>query len=221
MGEPIDLKTVGITRLRGATIYSNGSKISFLNGSARILFRIENPQVGNWRIEMTSITEGLSQIDIWISQQELNAHITLNPSSPFITVGSLGNTQNVMTVGGYDEENMVVLRSSGRGYSWDDRVKPLFVTNASRIISPSKPGIWVSATGTLPAASVMLGVVATLYCKFNEEQVFPFPNTLVMNSIILSWIKQLEGVEYPNPSHGYGQFDLEVLNRMLYTPYDL
>jgi hypothetical protein len=221
MGEPIDLKTVGITRLRGATIYSNGSKISFLNGSARILFRIENPQVGNWRIEMTSITEGLSQIDIWISQQELNAHITLNPSSPFITVGSLGNTQNVMTVGGYDEENMVVLRSSGRGYSWDDRVKPLFVTNASRIISPSKPGIWVSATGTLPAASVMLGVVATLYCKFNEEQVFPFPNTLVMNSIILSWIKQLEGVEYPNPSHGYGQFDLEVLNRLLYTPYDL
>lgn len=219
--EPINLKTEGITVLKGATIYSNGYKISFLNGAIRILFRIENPQVGGWRIEIASDTERLSQIDIWISQQELNGYITLSPNSPFVTVGSMGNTNNVMTVGGYNKEGMVVLKSSGRGYSWDDRVKPLFVTHANNIMAPCKQGEWVSVTGTLPAASIMLGAVATLFNKFIEEEVFPFPNTLVMNSMILSVVKQLDGVEYPNPSQGYGIFDLETLSTLLTTPFIL
>ncbi|MDF2614711.1 MAG: hypothetical protein K0S71_2497 [Clostridia bacterium] len=219
--EPIDLKTAGVTRLKEASVYSNGYKISYLNGAIRILFRVENPQMGEWRIEITSNTEGLSQIDIWISQQELNEYITLSPASPFITVGSLGNTDNIMTVGGYDKESMVVLRSSGRGYSWDNRVKPLFITHASNITAPCSEEKWVTVSGTLPASSIMLGTAATLYCKYIEEQVFPLPNTLVMNSTILGAVKQLEGVEYPNPSQGYGIFDVQTLNTLLSSPFVL
>ena len=219
--QPIDLNTAGVTRLNEATIYSNGYRISFYNGAIRIFFRIESPQVGEWKIEIKSNIELVSQIDIWISQQELNEYITLNPSTPFITVGSTANTNNIMAVGGYDKEGMVVLRSSGRGFSWDNRVKPLFITNANNIIAPCKLGEWVSVTGTVPAASIMLGVVATLYSKFNEEQVFPFPNTVVMNSVILSQVEQFQGVEYPNPNQGYGIFDIQALNKLLTIPFVL
>ncbi len=216
---PVDLKIPAVTKVKETIIYSNGDKISFLNGASRILFRLENPQVGEWRIEIDSQTEVLSQIDIWISQQELNRHITLHPASPFITIGSLAATNNVMSIGGYDKKNMVVLKSSGRGYSWDNRVKPLFVTHGSNIIAPCRQGKWIATTGVLPATSIILGVAATLYSKFVEEKVFPFPNTLVMNSIMLSAVKQLDGNVYPNPSQGYGIFDLNTLSTLLAASY--
>ncbi|MDF2613673.1 MAG: hypothetical protein K0S71_1459 [Clostridia bacterium] len=219
--EPINLKAEGVIRLKEATIYSIGYKISFVNGAVRILFRMDNPQVGGWRIEITSDTEQQSQIDIWISQQELNEYIVLSPASAFMTMGSTADTYNVMAVGGYDKDSMTVLRSSGRGYSWDNRVKPLFITHAKNIIAPCGHEQWSSVTGTLPAVSIMAGAVATLYSKFVEEKVSPFPNTLVMNSIILSIVRQLDGVEYPNQSQGYGIFYMQTLNTLLAAPFIL
>ncbi|WP_069998259.1 hypothetical protein [Cellulosilyticum sp. I15G10I2] len=218
-GLSIDLKLPGVSQVKNTIIYSNGDKISFLNGASRILFRMEKPEIGDWKITFSSQTERLSQIDIWISQEELNYHTTLQPASPFVTIGSLASTSNVMSVGGYDKENMIVLRGSGRGYSWDNRVRPLFITHASNIIAPCGQQEWVAVTGTLPAASVMLGTAAVLYSKFKKENVFPLPNTLIMNSIILGAVKQFEGGVYPNPSQGYGIFDLNALETVLAASY--
>lgn len=49
--QSINLKTISSTPLGVSTIHSDGYKISFLNGAARILFRLENPQVGIWRMD--------------------------------------------------------------------------------------------------------------------------------------------------------------------------
>ena len=218
LAEPIDLSTVNITRINQATIYSNGPRLSFQNGANNILFRIDNPQVGGWRIELILETGALSQLDIWVAQQELNPFTTLRPSSPFITVGSTAVSIPVMSVGGYDRYSMVVLRSSGRGYSWDNRVQPFFVTQGSNIIAPCRISEWMSVSGTLPAASIIAGVAATLYSKFIQEQAFPLPNTIIMNSIILRSTEQFEGVEYPNPSEGFGIFNINGLVQLLGTP---
>ncbi|WP_069997134.1 hypothetical protein [Cellulosilyticum sp. I15G10I2] len=217
-GEAIDLKIRGVTRSKDSVIYSNGYNLSPLNGAIRLLFRIDNPHVGIWRIELTLTTETSSQIDLWISQQELNKYVTLTPSSPLITIGSLGNIRNLITVGGYDADNMVVLRSSGRGYSWDNRVEPNFVTHAANITAPCQIGEWVNVTGTLPAAGIMLGVVAAMYNRCIKEQVSPLPNTMVMDTLVLGTVKQFEGIEYPNPSSGYGVFDLQALDLLLSNP---
>lgn len=219
--EPIDLKKIEVIRLKGAVIYTNGYRTSFLNGAPRLFFRLDNPQVGNWRVALSLSTGTSSQIDMWISQQELNKYVTLNPSTSRITIGSMGNANSVMTVGGYDEESMVILRGSGRGYSWDNRVKPYFVTHASNIAAPCRIGEWVNTTGSLVAASIMMGTAATIYSKCIAERLFPIPNTLVINSIILSSIRQFEGIEYPNPSYGYGVFDLNALNELLSSSFIL
>jgi len=213
--QSINLKTVGVTQLMGAVIYSNGYQISPLNGAARLFFRIENPRVGTWRILFELDTQLSSPIDLWISQQELNRYITLSPANPFITIGSLACLDNLIAIGGYDQDNRVVLRSSGRGYTWDSRVKPHLAANGNAMIAPSGVGEWVRVKGTLPAASVMAGVAATIYNKYSEKQVFPLPNTLVMRSILLGGIRQWEGAEYPNPSEGNGIFDMEKLNALL------
>jgi len=219
LAEPIDLKKAGITRLtEQTTFYSNGEKNDFSNGAGTILFRLDNPQVGGWRIEFSLDTNSLSQIDIWLAQQELNPYTTLRPSSPFITIGSTAASVPIMNVGGYNKESMVVLRSSGRGFSWNKRVTPLFITHAYDILALCGQGEWVGVTSTVVAASIMLGVIATLYSKFNEEGVIPLPNTSIMNGIILRAAEQFQDVEYPNQSQGYGIFDTKELNRLLATP---
>ncbi|MDF2612483.1 MAG: hypothetical protein K0S71_269 [Clostridia bacterium] len=216
--EAVNLKKTGVTELKGAVIYSNGYNISPLNGAIRLFFRIDNPQVGTWRIELALTTETSSQIDLWISQQELNNYVTLDPSDPLVTIGSLGNVRNIMTIGGYDESSMVVLRSSGRGYSWDNRVGPNFVTHANNITAPCQVGEWVKVTGTLSAIGVISGVAAAVYNRCIAERVDPLPNTLVMDTIILGTVKQFEGIEYPNPSYGYGVFDLKMIDSLLTAP---
>lgn len=220
--EPIELKRMGVTRIGDRTIvYSNGEKINFSNGAREIMFRLDNPRVGGWRIEMSLQTSPESKVDIWLAQQELNGYTNLRPSSPFMTIGSTGNIVGVMTVGAYDRETMVILKSSGRGYSWSNQVKPLYVTHANQIVTFCGNQGLISVGGTLVAASIMSGVVATLYHKFIEEDVAPLPNTLIMNSILLEVVKQFEGVEYPNPSQGYGIFDLQSLAGLLATPFIL
>lgn len=216
--EPIDIKRPGITRINQTTIYSSGERFNFSNGAQEILFRIHNPEVGGWRIEARLETSAISKMDIWLAQQELNPYTTIRPSDPFVTVGSTAASPALMSVGGYDKNSMVVLRSSGRGYTWDNRVDPLFVTHAASIVAPCRIGELISISGTLPAASIVCGVIAALYSKFLEEQVFPMPNTLIMNSLILGSTEQFPNVEYPNPSQGYGIFNIEVLRQLLVTP---
>ncbi|MDF2596246.1 MAG: hypothetical protein K0R69_2587 [Clostridia bacterium] len=214
--EAIHLKSPGITNIAGGTtIYSNGERINFSNGTREMLFRINNPREGGWRLEIELEPGVDNNIKMWISQQEINNHVKLNPSEAFTTVGSTASINHMMTVGGYDRDNMIVLRSSGRGYSWDGEVQPLFLVHSAGIIAPCKQGQWISLTNTLAAAGMMTGAIAVLYQKFIEEEVFPFPNTLVMNRIILDEIKQFSGVEYPNPSQGYGIFEISALQRLL------
>ena len=217
-GGPVDLRQPGVTALLGTTVYSNGERIDFLNGARRIFFRIENPHVGEWRLIGTAAAGELSSIYLWISQKELNPYITLRPSDAFTTLGSSACMDNAMVVGGYNQQSGVVLRSSGRGYTWDGRVRPTLVTGSRGITAPCRRGEWVSVTGTLPAASIMAGVAATIYSKLIAEGRVPLPNTLAINNILLEVISQSYGVTYPNPSEGYGVFDLRRLYILLDTP---
>ncbi len=216
--EPINLKIPGIIRMGTTTIFNNGEKINFQNGAKNLLFRLDNPSVGGWRIELNLLSQNLTQADLWLAQQELNPYTTIRPPDPFKTVGSTAASSPLMSVGSFDREGMVVLRSSGRGYSWDNRVQPLLVTNARSILAPCRINEWVSISGTMPAAGIMTGVAANLFSKFLAERVFPFPNTLVINTIILGALQQFEGREYPNPSEGYGIFNLAILRELLAMP---
>ncbi len=218
VGDSVNLRQKGMAQVGAAAIFCDGESIDFLNGARRILFRIENPEVGQWQIQGEVRANIESQIDLWITQEELNPYITLSPANTFMTAGSVANVNNIMAVGAYDQRNMIVLRSSGRGMTWDNRVTPVFVTHASGILAPCGRGIWTSASGTLPAAAIMMGVTACLYSKFVREGVMPLPNTVVMNTTILSTVRQFESISYPNPSQGYGVFETGMLGELLGAP---
>lgn len=213
--EAVNLKEGGAVKLeRNGMIYSSGMHVNFLNGIIETQFRIENPEVGEWKIEIKLDSKIDSFIDMWISQQELNYFVTLKPSDPLKTIGSTACI-DVISVGAYDEESMVVIKDSGRGYSWNEQVRPRLVTQAKNITAPYRRDEWANLTGTLAAASILTGAAATIYSKFIDENIQPLPNTLATDSILLSTLKQFEGINYPNPTQGYGIFDRKSLPKLL------
>ena len=211
----INLKISGVNQLGNTLIHSTGEQMSYFNGTLRILFRLENAEAGRWRIESEVNMGTVNRIEFWISQEELNEHTRLDPSSALSTMGSTSAIPNVMSVGGYDFDATTVIISSGRGDPISSNVVPLLVTYGKNITAPCNLGDLESVTGTIPAVSVMAGSVAAIYEGYMNIGLSPLPNTIVMNSIIKSELTQYETLIYPNPSQGYGIFSLFTLTQML------
>ncbi|WP_069999378.1 S8 family serine peptidase [Cellulosilyticum sp. I15G10I2] len=213
-GGAVNLKEPGIYQISNTTIYSSGEGISFLNGALRILFRLENPSVGQWYIASDINMGGLNRIEMWISQEELNRHVKLNPHATLLTMGSTSIIPNIMSVGAYNVNTNTVIVSSGRGDS-SLNIVPTLVTYGKSILAPCTLNEWIGVTGTVPAASIMAGAAATIYQKYMDLDTTPLPNTIVINSIIANALSRFDTLSYPNPSQGYGIFRLETLLQLL------
>ena len=214
--QAISLDVPGIVRLASGTIYLKGNAVSFDNGSENAVFRIENPAIGNWRIVINNPERVQDVLDIWISQYSLNRGSILFPSSAFITVYPLGCTAELMCVGAYNEDTLTVTDPSGRGFAADGTLTPTLVTNGVNTIVPNINGTWSRASGTLIASGIMAGVSSVLFSKFVNENIFPYPNSLVMQNIMLRRIDRLATVSYPNPIYGFGAFSLNNFNDVLF-----
>lgn len=214
---PIRLDEKGITHTRYGTIYSTGIQDDYNNGMRSILFRIEKMQEGRWQLEyLPSRVSNKASIDLWIAQSEMNPYVTLEPSSSLMTLGANSAVNHVINVGSYDPRSLVVLGSSGRGAIGEGGALPLCVTQGISILPVDYPILWKQLEGTAVAMSLLAGAVATLYHKWQVELGAPYANTLMMRNLILSHMTQLIGVDYPNPSQGYGIFDLESLPKLIH-----
>lgn len=214
--QAISLDVPGIVKTESTTVYLKGNSVSFDNGSENVMFRIENPRIGNWKIVINNPDRVQDVLDIWISQYSLNKGTVLFPSSAFISVYPLGCTAEIMCVGAYNEDTLTATDSSGRGFAADGTVSPTLVTDAVNIIAPNINGTWSRASGTLVASGIMAGVSSILFSKFVSENAFPFPNSLVMQNIMLRRIERLPTVNYPNPTYGFGVFNLDHFNDVLF-----
>lgn len=216
-GRYVNLKEPGISQLGDSIIYSSGENISYSNGTFRILFRLENPEFGEWHIESDIRMGTINRTNLWLAQQELNPYVKLNPYSGLITMGSTSVIPNTISVGAYDFTTNTVVISSGRGDPLSATVVPTLVTYGKSILAPCLSEEWVGITGTVAAASIMAGAIATIYQKYLDEVFLPLPNTIFMNSILVRSVTQFDILQYPNPNQGYGIFSLQTLIDLLST----
>ena len=211
----VRLDEAGRYVVNGGTIYTTGIIDNFQNGAGMIHFRVANMKVGKWRMEYApSMIQRNAKIDIWLAQQELNPYVTLEPSTPFISLGSNATIAGLLSIGGYDHNNLVVLAASGRGYNWGGDIVPDCVTLGKvRMLSSSNE--WCNIEGTAISASFLAGTVALLYEKWCKEEGMPYANSLIMHSKILNSLERFSGVSYPNPNQGYGVLKLQDLPNIL------
>lgn len=207
------LENSGITSYNEVTIYTRGLQGDFMSGGNTILWRIENIRQGNWRIEVTVEEEYKNTVDLWISNEEANPYVTLCPSNVFVTSGSIANIYSFISVGGYNLQNQVVLKTSGRGYSCDEGVVPIG-TSQGVIYRAGE-----NTEGTLVSASIMAGLIALIYDKWQQELEAPLPNGLIIKNIIIPAMDRLAEVVYPNPCTGYGFLSCEGVAKLLSNPF--
>lgn len=212
----VKLENKVITYRDEGTIYSTGLLDDYNNGSQYILFSIENMMPGTWTIKLEQQSSVQGMIDLWLSQQQLNPNVTLNPSIPFTTLGSNAAADGPISVTSFDSRNLVILGSAGRGFDWNGIVNPICASRGISILSSD--GGWKSVQGTAIAGSTLLGAVASLYNKWQVEMNEPAANSLIMGNIVLSNLYQFQDVTYPDKSQGYGVFQLELLPQLLGTP---
>ncbi|MEG0352125.1 MAG: hypothetical protein RSG75_03310 [Cellulosilyticaceae bacterium] len=201
-------------------VLTTGIAISFDNGLREILFSLENPMVGVWKIiikeKVPRNKESYADvIDIWIAQQALNSYSGLSPDSVFVTIPSIGNVPNIISIGNYDNETLTIYKSSGRGYTRQDLVKPTFVAQGKNVLAIIALGKMGLLTGSLVSMANVAGVVAALYSKMLVEQESPWPNSLVISSILISQLTRVDTIQYPNPSQGNGILDRAALQRLI------
>lgn len=213
---PVRLDEKGRVRCGETTIYSTGLQDDYQNGKRYILFVIEKMNPGNWKLmwEEQAISSG--RIELWLNQQDLNPYVTIEPSTPFTTLGSNAMIEGVMSVGGFKINEGVVLGSSGRGYAWDGSIKPGCACESRGLVKIQNQ--WQLVEGTAIAASILLGAVATLYDKWQVELGRPYGNSRIMQNLILSGLTQFPEETYPNKGQGDGVLERIGLSQLLEVP---
>lgn len=221
LGDKIyDLTQRTIYGYEGERVISNGEWIRYDNGLRQIFFSMENLEKGKWQLVFRGKEEGQiydDQVDVWITQEAINKYITLSPANVFTTITCLGNIENLICVGDYDQATYNVQKASGRGFTLNKIIKPTLIASGKRVAAMVGENEVAAVTGSIASMAKMAGVAAAIYSKFIQSNERWFPNSLVMGSIMVSYLTRIETITYPNPSQGNGIFNQQSLEKILDT----
>ncbi len=177
------------------------------------LLRFEQAVQGIWLIRI--IREGPQlQVNGWLPlESSTRGRVHFLTSNPDTTVTAPGNSNGVITVGGYDIVSDTVYLFSGRGYTGDGSVKPDLVAPGVDVLVPRTvpvPGEAqnIAVTGTSYGAAITAGAAALLLEWGIVRGMQPTMNTALIKGMLIRGARVPEGVLVPDTSWGYGALDL-------------
>lgn len=218
-GDKVEMSKPGIYKLDGATVYSQGNQLNYPSGTREVMFRISNMNKGIWQLQVKFENNSPNRVDLWISGEESNPYVTLEPSTSDVTIGSIGNIRETACIAGYSLSDMITLASSGRGYTADGRVKPSFAAEGI-LQTMNSQGQRMEVRGPIVAGSVIWGASATVFEKWQTEISEVDLNGPVVRNIMLEYVAKPANVTFPNPNQGQGIFEQDTLNQILLTPFN-
>ena len=121
------------------------------NGCQAILIRAIGLKPGIWKFTLHGefIVDG--EYSSWLPQSKLLCEGTnFLESSQSITLSDNATTRKGISVAYYDQNNNSIVGSSGRGFTWDNRIKPDIAAGGINA-KITKPG---GVTGTASGSSV-------------------------------------------------------------------
>lgn len=167
---------------------------------------------GIWTIRLMPefILDGL--FDIYLPNKNLISQNTrfINSSS-FVTITKYGLSENVITIGTYNNQTNSMWIGSSKGPSRGIVIKPDLVAPGVDIISTYTDTTYNTATGTGVSASIVSGSVALLMqyilseVRLGRLSLF----TEVLKTYLMLGTTKNALYIYPNNSQGYGILNLE------------
>ncbi len=218
-GKSTMINNAGKYLIDQSIIYSQGETLNYYSGAKELWFRISNMEAGGWILEVKGENNDRNPVDLWISGEGSNSFVRLLTQNPYATIGSVGNIWAVTCIGGYNLEQLTTLKSSGRGYTIGDSIKPTLVSGGS-IVTMNEKNEMIQIVGTEVSASMVAGMAATIFEKWEVERGHPLLNGILLNSMLLEYMKRPADIPFPNPNQGYGILEASMFNKILLTPFN-
>lgn len=186
------------------------------SGDQLILLRFTNMSFGIWKFRIYGKSDLDLKFNIWLPMQGFIAdNIYFIKSDPYMTILSLGNGTEPITVTAYDPQNNSLYLNSSKGYTRTGVIKPEIAAPGVNIMSPSINQDFIEVTGTSPAAAHTTGVVAMILEWAIVRGNLPSFNTTDIKVLMIRGAKRSSNINYPNREWGYGELDIyEIYNRI-------
>lgn len=168
-----------------------------------------NIKPGIWKIRLKGeyIVDG--RFDIWLPPS-----VTLKPGTKFLepdsnqTICVPADSNNVISVSYYNQNNNSVVAESGRGFVLFPIIKPDIAAPGVGIFATSTGGMKVAVTGSSAATSIVAGVCALLmqWGIIDKNDTTMYVNKIL--SYLVAGASRGDNRRYPDESLGYGILDL-------------
>ncbi len=178
-------------------------------GSQLAFIRFTNPSRGIWIIRVYPQNLLSGTYNMWLPMQQLlGGRVFFLRSTPDITLTSPGNTEQVITVGGYRATARSIYADSGRGYPVIGGIKPDFVAPAVEVYGPGLRGNYITYTGTSAACAITAGAVAQIMEWAIVKENRPRLSNAGIKNMLIRGAARTSERSYPNREWGYGMLDV-------------
>ena len=190
-------------------------------GDLVVFFRFSRPSAGIWTVLVYPENAITGAFHIWLPIQSLTGNdIRFFEPNPDTTVTEPGNTELVITVGGYDALTGARYLESGRGFTGLGQVKPEFCAPAVEVQgarigwqpvaeTAMLPGLgFEMRTGTSVAAAITAGAAAQVLEWGILKGNAPTMNSAEVKNLLIRGCERDGNRNYPNTEWGYGRLNV-------------
>ncbi|HSQ89007.1 bile acid germinant receptor pseudoprotease CspC [Romboutsia sp.] len=188
------------------------------SGSEQTYIYIKDIKPGIWKLRLFPefIIDG--EYGVYLPNKNLISEATrfLDPNSSS-TITLYATTQNIITIGCYDDKTNSMWIGSSKGPVKGKRIKPDIVAPGVDIIGPSNNKSYNTATGTGVSSSIVCGVLAIMI-DYISEQNKDSKNLLfteILKTYLMLGATKKDIYMYPNASQGYGILNLKETIRQI------
>ncbi len=160
---------------------------------------------GIWRVRLRLRRGRMANYNAWMFQQELIAPGTrFTPSDPYGTVTIPADSDFVITVAAYNQNNFNLLAYSGVGFRQEYIVKIDFAAGGVNTMTVGLNNTIQVINGTSLSAAVGAGACVLLFEWGIVNGNYPFMYTQSIKTFLRRGTITRRGDVYPNPQLGYG-----------------
>lgn len=206
--------------LEGTYIDIDYSLVESGNGEELIFMRFVTPSTGIWTIRVYGSNILNGRFNIWANlRQFMNSDTYFLKPDPNTTLTVPSSAENVITIGGYDNNSDAIYPNSGRGFTNDNNIKPDLVAPSVNVFGPDVgrsaelTGGFTRMTGTSVGAALSVGCCAQMLewglVKGND----PYMKGTYIKSYLIRGADRDRDITYPSVQWGFGK--INVFNSFL------
>lgn len=198
--------------LSPSVIWINNIILEQETGNQCILLRLRDPLEGIWIFRVQNLSNEEFSFHAWLPSGDLISSETFFlQSSPDTTITSPGNSEHVLTITAYNQDNNSILIESSRGYTRTNLVKPDLAAPGFELTCATLLQDYGTYTGTGAAAAHAAGIVAMILEWAIVRGNFTQITGNDINHLLMRGAERDGNLDYPNNIWGYGRINISGL----------